>query len=95
MTGIGECLLKSMAAKQVVDLLANQKPRPSASEAVRQALDLMTDRVGGDGGGIIITKDGDIGIEWNSFRMAWAFVRDGILHYGCNRGEHFQEKLEL
>ena len=34
----------------------------------------MTSRVGGDGGAISISPSGAIGIEFNSKRMAWAYI---------------------
>ena len=35
----------------------------------------MTTRVGGDGGAISLSKSGEIGIEFNSRMMAWAYIR--------------------
>jgi hypothetical protein len=35
----------------------------------------MTSRVGGDGGAICLSSDGKIGIEFNSNRMAWAYIK--------------------
>lgn len=39
------------------------------------SLSAMTDRVGGDGGAICISPEGSIGIEFNSTRMAWAYIK--------------------
>jgi hypothetical protein len=35
----------------------------------------MTSRVGGDGGAICLSSEGKIGIEFNSNRMAWAYIK--------------------
>jgi beta-aspartyl-peptidase (threonine type) len=89
-TGVGECLLRSMAARRIADNLAKGT---DADKAVADALEFMTANVGGDGGGIALTKEGEVGIEWNSKRMAWAFIKEDKLHFGCNRAEHFVENL--
>ena len=94
-TGVGECLLRTLAGKQIADKLNDDEGR-SQDEVIKQVLDDMTQKVGGDGGGIAITPDGKIGVDWNSERMAWAYVSEddnGKLHFGCNRGEHFVEDL--
>ena len=44
------------------------------SSVVRETMDQMTARIGGDGGAIAIDTKGRIAIEWNSFRMAWAYT---------------------
>ena len=50
------------------------------------------------GGAICISPDGKIGIEWNSYRMAWASTqilkgeiqKPIVVNYGCGRGEKFE-----
>ena len=53
----------------------------------------MANKVGGDGGAISISASGEIGIGWNSNQMAWAYGREGSLHYGVNKGEDFVEDI--
>ena len=56
------------------------------------------------GGAISISPEGKIGVEWNSYRMAWASVeitkefatedRSPInIKYGCSRNEEFEYKF--
>ena len=53
------------------------------------------------GGAISISAEGNIGIEWNSFRMAWASAKVSkqmidtekskvVINYGCNRSENLE-----
>lgn len=51
----------------------------------------MTSRIPeGDGGAILITNTGQIGYDFNSREMAWAYIQDGVtLHYGIAKGDHF------
>ena len=67
----------------------------SAQEAVEEALEYMKRKVGGEGGVISVDKFGQLGIEWNSEVMGWAWGREGELHYGIQRGDDFVEDLQL
>ena len=62
-------------------------------EAVQEALELMKLRVRGEGGVIAVDKYGQLGFDWNSQMMAWAWGRGGKLHYGIERGDDFVEEL--
>ena len=53
------------------------------------------------GGAISISPDGKIGVEWNSYRMAWASTDIAkeditgidspiIVNYGCSRDDKFE-----
>ncbi len=53
----------------------------------------MFERTKGEGGVIAISKEGEMGIGFNSDQMSWAYARDGILHYGVDVGEDFHEEL--
>ena len=60
----------------------------SAQAAVEQTLQYMTDRVGGSGGAIAVTKDGEVGVAFNTSGMAWAMIQtDGQLKSGIYPGE--------
>ena len=98
-TGVGEALYRSLAAVRIAENLSSNS---SKDKAIRHVLDQMTKRVGGDGGAIAIDSQGQIAIEWNSARMAWAYVallEENCLkvevHWGCNKNEHFVEELGL
>lgn len=64
-----------------------------ANQAIDEALTYMTGRVGGDGGVIALSPNGNVGIGWNSNQMSWAYGREGQLHYGVNPGEDFVEDI--
>lgn len=53
----------------------------------------MSARVGGGAGAIVISKKGKIGIGFSSPKMAWAFLKDGIIHYGIKKGQLLTVKL--
>lgn len=74
MTGIGECLLRTLTAKRITDAVTT-KNDVEASACIKDALNYMTEVVGGDGGGIVVTCDGLVGVNWNSTRMAWAYAK--------------------
>lgn len=53
----------------------------------------MSARVGGSAGAIVISKDGKIGIGFSSPKMGWAFLKNGIIHYGIKKDQHFTVEL--
>lgn len=53
----------------------------------------MSARVGGSAGAIVISKDGNIGIGFSSPKMAWAYLRDGVIHYGIKKDQHLTVDL--
>lgn len=53
----------------------------------------MSARVGGSAGAIVISKSGEVGIGFSSAKMAWAFLKNGIIYYGIRKGEQFSVKL--
>lgn len=53
----------------------------------------MSARVGGSAGAIVISKDGQIGIGFSSEKMAWAYLKNGTIHYGIKKGQHFTAAL--
>eukprot|EP00095_Tigriopus_kingsejongensis_P010402 maker-scaffold1716_size30199-snap-gene-0.10 protein:Tk10402 transcript:maker-scaffold1716_size30199-snap-gene-0.10-mRNA-1 annotation:"hypothetical protein DAPPUDRAFT_303765" len=87
-TGLGESFLRTLMAKRIADQI---EAGVAAEEAIRRSLDYMSTRVGGDGGAIAVSPKGEVGIEWNSERMGWAYATRGRVHSGCNRDEHFDE----
>ena len=91
-SGRGECFVRTNFCKRVADNIALGK---TPDEALLASFDYMTRRVGGDGGGVALSKEGEVGVQWNTRRLAWAYIKDGILHQGCYPGEDNQEKLEI
>ncbi len=83
--------MKAGVARRVASNVGFGQP---AALAIEEALSYMTDRVGGDGGVITIAADtGEVAVGWNSAQMAWAYAKNGLLYYGLNVGEVFEEDL--
>ena len=89
-TGTGETFMRAGVARRVGWLVEEGN---TAQEAVEEALEAMKRRVGGEGGVISVDKFGQLGIQWNSEVMGWAWGREGSLHYGIERGDDFVEEL--
>ncbi|KAF6002074.1 Taspase, threonine aspartase, 1 [Cyanidiococcus yangmingshanensis] len=80
-TGHGESIMRIMLAARVCSLLQSGL---SAQEAARDALRHMDARVGGRGGVIVITKNGDLGVSFTTERMVWASISDGVMRSGID-----------
>ncbi|XP_023344406.1 isoaspartyl peptidase/L-asparaginase isoform X2 [Eurytemora carolleeae] len=89
-TGSGETFMKAGVARRIASKI---EMGLSPKDAAEEALEYMKVRVGGSGGVIVLDPTGNIGIHWNSKQMAWAYAKDGKLHYGINVGEDFIEDL--
>ena len=91
-TGVGEAFIKVGVARRVGVNVQDWGMTPD--DAINEALDFMSNRVGGDGGVIALSaEDGQVGIGWNSEQMSWAYGVGGTLHYGVNVGEDFEEPI--
>ncbi|HLC47618.1 MAG TPA: isoaspartyl peptidase/L-asparaginase [Candidatus Norongarragalinales archaeon] len=75
-TGHGESFMKILACKTACDYLRTEK---SAQLAAEKTIKLMEIRTSGKVGIILLGKDGDIGIAFNTARMARGFAREGDL----------------
>lgn len=67
------------------------------SEAILTVLTGMESKIPkAEGGVIAITKDGNVGFNWNSDQLARAYVKKNemTIHYGVNRGEDFTQPFE-
>ncbi len=62
-------------------------------EAVMEAMEYATAKLGGDGGGIAIGPTGEVGVAFNSRRMGWAYAKQGWVYSGCDRDQVLKEKL--
>ena len=93
-TGDGESIAKVCLCHRIVQLMdERQSGSIHPKLATQQALAEMKERTGGTAGAITLSKDGRIGIDFNSRRMAWAYVRAGELHYGINQGDDYTEQV--
>ncbi|MFX0210542.1 MAG: isoaspartyl peptidase/L-asparaginase, partial [Candidatus Hodarchaeota archaeon] len=72
-TGHGESFMKLNAAKMVVDLVDTGYTPQKAAERVIEKVG----QISGYGGIIVIDKKGQIGLSFNTSRMAYAFVTSG------------------
>ncbi|KAH8387598.1 hypothetical protein KR093_008081 [Drosophila rubida] len=88
-TGHGETIMRYNLAQRI--LAAIQHKGLSAQAAAEQECQLMTQRIGGTGGAIVVDHNGELGISFTSSRMAWGYVKDGIIHYGIEHNELLQE----
>lgn len=57
------------------------------ADAAGAALRYMEQQVGGTAGIIIVSRDGESGVAFNSKHMPWAQVKGGATSYGLHRGE--------
>lgn len=69
-SGNGEQLMQVVLAKTVIELLGAGL---SADEAAQAAIDTLGERVGGEGGCIVVDRTGSVGWAHNSSQMACAF----------------------
>ncbi len=71
-TGWGESITRVALARRVVELLEAGLPPQTAAE---RGIDLLATLVdGGRGGVIVMTVNGEIGLAWNTPRMAFAYI---------------------
>ena len=70
-TGWGEAIIKTMLARRISDAMAEGKP---AQESVEYGINLLNQKAHGLGGAICIDSKGEIGIAFNTPRMARAYM---------------------
>ncbi|XP_041350653.1 isoaspartyl peptidase/L-asparaginase-like [Gigantopelta aegis] len=85
-TGHGEAIMKICLAKNIIHFMEQGLSPQEASES---ALRSMAERVSGSGGVITISNHGNVGKHFTTERMAWAWLKEGQMHYGLNPGEDF------
>lgn len=73
-TGRGEAIIKVVLAKSAVDLLGGGL---HPMEAARRAIELLKARVDGEGGLVLVDRQGRVGYARNTLHMPLAFVEDG------------------
>jgi len=75
MTGTGEAIMQVVLAKTVVEFLAAGL---HPDDAAKQAIDLLGQRVQGEGGCIVIDNDGQVGWAHNSADMPCAVMTSAM-----------------
>lgn len=78
-TGHGEKIMKIVLAKEVINFIAQGC---NAQEAADKSIKLIWNRLRGRAGVIVLDKNGNIGISYNTPRMAYAYVKNGRIHSG-------------
>ena len=73
-TGYGEALMKVLISKRVCDFVADGLSTQKACEA---AIDVLHERVNGQGGLISVDVRGRIGVAYNTMAMPHAYARNG------------------
>jgi beta-aspartyl-peptidase (threonine type) len=70
-TGHGESIIKTTLAKTTCGLIENGL---TAQEAADTAIDFLWTKVGGKGGVIVIDKNGNVGLSYNTAKMPRAWM---------------------
>ena len=78
-TGHGEKIMKIVLAKEVINFIAQGC---NAQEAADKSIKLIWNRLRGRAGVIVLDKNGNIGISYNTPRMAYAYVKNGKIRSG-------------
>jgi len=73
-TGHGEMLMRIVISKTACDQLVAGK---SAQEAADDVIRLLSARVGGYGGIILVDREGRVGLAHNTPNMAYAYILPG------------------
>lgn len=73
-TGWGEAIMRVVMAKAATDRLGETDPMAAAQWAVQ----LLHDRVEGLGGIILLNRQGQVGFAYNTPRMAFAYMQEGL-----------------
>lgn len=75
-TGWGEAMIKVVMAKTVIDLMDVNGGNPQ--QAADRGIEILHRKADGFGGVIVLNKDGDIGVAFNTPRMARAYINSGM-----------------
>ncbi|MDF2441164.1 MAG: L-asparaginase / beta-aspartyl-peptidase [Abditibacteriota bacterium] len=75
LTGDGESIVRVVLAKTTLDLLREDAP---PDVAVQQAMEILQKRVGGEGGCILIDRQGRIGWGHNAANLSCAYFSTGM-----------------
>ncbi len=78
-TGLGEAIMRVLLSRTSLDLILKVGDPAGAAE---EALAMMEGRVGGGAGLIVIDRDGNVGLAYNTPAMSFAFNRGGEIVSG-------------
>ena len=84
LTGWGEPIMKLVLGKWAVDRVAAGH---SPQEAAQAAIDYLYGRLGGHGGIILLGPDGEVGLAYNTPRMAWGIQTPAGPQVGVTRNQ--------
>ncbi|XP_046959528.1 probable isoaspartyl peptidase/L-asparaginase GA20639 [Vanessa cardui] len=87
-TGHGESILKYCLAHSIIKLMQSGN---DANTATKLAVNGMTERLKNTAGAITLSKSGDVGINFSSKRMAWAYIRSNKIYFGIEKDEILEE----
>jgi beta-aspartyl-peptidase (threonine type) len=71
-TGWGEAIIRVVMAKSVIEMMQSNGDDPE--RAAKDAIAVLKKRTGGEGGVIVLSASGGVGIAFNAPRMARAFI---------------------
>lgn len=74
-TGWGESIIKVMLAREVIEQMRSGS---DAKTAARQGIQKLADKFNGLGGVICLNEEGQVGMAYNTPRMAWGYMRGGM-----------------
>jgi L-asparaginase / beta-aspartyl-peptidase len=77
-TGWGEAIMRLVLAKSAVDRLAQSDSAARTQSAARWAIHALAERVDGLGGIIMLDCCGNVGYAFNTPRMAYAYLTQGM-----------------
>lgn len=89
-TGCGEAIMKACLARHIALVMETGQ---DVVTAIKTGLNHMESRINGFGGAIAVSSKGDVGMQFSTPRMPWAYVQQGKLHYGIHPGQHIIEDL--
>ena len=73
-TGWGEAIIRVVLAKSVSDMM--EHTGLNAGEAATRGIELLNAKVGGYGGLIVLDREGRVGIDFNTPKMARGFISE-------------------
>ncbi|XP_030380904.1 probable isoaspartyl peptidase/L-asparaginase GA20639 [Scaptodrosophila lebanonensis] len=91
-TGHGETIMRYNLAQRILSAIKHQGL--SAQAAAEQECKLMTQRLGGTGGAIVVDYNGEIGVSFSSRRMAWGYIQNGTIFYGIDQNVVLTESFD-
>jgi len=74
-TGYGESIIKVVLSKVVCELLGRGL---TAQKAAEESVKMLEKKINGRGGVIVLDKKGDVGIFYNTPKMARAYIKEGM-----------------